>query len=140
MSVHSNLCGDNQVPDLTLGEQSLLNHKPPTSQKPLVALLSSAREPFRFIRRSQNDCRDYLAELFGIFIFVSFGLTVTAQYKLCVTGDYSNIGPFLIWGLGLMLAIYVCRHVSVIIYASVNYINIKPARYSRRSTSIQSLL
>ncbi|KAI8055415.1 hypothetical protein BDF22DRAFT_382977 [Syncephalis plumigaleata] len=114
MSVRNNLCGDNQVPDLTSEEQSLLGHRPSTVQNPFASLLSSACRPFRFIRRWQYDHRDYLAELFGTFLFVFLGLAVTAQYKLNVMDDCSNIGPFLIWGLALMIAIYACRHVSVI--------------------------
>ncbi|ORY02826.1 aquaporin [Basidiobolus meristosporus CBS 931.73] len=57
--------------------------------------------------------REYIAEFFGTFVFVSFIIGVVQQCKMEI-GGYSAVGNTICWGVGFgfMLGLYMCAGIS----------------------------
>jgi len=77
-----------------------------------VAFLRTSWPALRGIRHLQNNYHDYLAEFFATYVFLLIALSMNAQYKFHASEAASNFPPYFIWGLALMLGMFIGRSVS----------------------------
>lgn len=69
----------------------------------------------KYVKISNQLAKEFLAEMFGTFMLVSFVLATVAQYKFTSTDDPSTTSPFSLHfgcGLGVGLAILTVGKVS----------------------------